>query len=279
MLKNKIGIFDSGFGGLTVMRALRQRLPKENLLYFGDTARLPYGNKSPETILRYSLENAQFLSQQEIKLLVIACHTSCCTALSQVRQSLNVPIVGITEGALDETSRRFPHGKVAILGTRATIASRFYQEELARQNPSLQLFPIACPLFVPLVEEGFIDHPLTALAINHYLHPLVQEQIDGALLCCTHYPLLLPALQQELGKRVELGKSVQIIDPAIACAEKIAALLAESDLLNTSSTAGMSSFFVSDDPEKFRHFGARFLGEEIQDVELVRGVEIMSETN
>lgn len=273
MSNSKIGIFDSGFGGLTVMRALRQRLPGENLLYFGDTARLPYGNKSPETILRYSLENAQFLSQQEIKLLVIACNTSCCTALTQVRQALNIPVIGITEGALDETSRRFTRGKVAILGTRATIASRFYQEELARQNPSLQLFPIACPLFVPLVEEGFIDHPLTALAIQHYLHPLVNEQIDGALLCCTHYPLLMPTLQQELGERV------QIIDPAIACAEKIATLLERADLLNTSSTNGTSSFFVSDDPEKFRHFGARFLGEEIQEVELVRGIEIMSETN
>lgn len=259
--KAAIGIFDSGFGGLTVMRAIRKRLPHENIVYLGDTARLPYGNKSAETILRYSLENAQFLANQEIKLLVVACNTSCCTALPQMRQAISMPIIGINQGAIADVSRRFPRGKIAILGTQATIASNVYQKELLSHNPQLEIFPIPCPLFVPLVEEGLTNHPITSLAIREYLNPLQSTELDGALLCCTHYPLLMEPLSHEFGSKVH------IIDPAIACAEKVEETLREHDLLNEVGEPSRFTFFVSDDPQKFQRHGNLFLGEPIEHVQ------------
>ncbi|MBI2812368.1 MAG: glutamate racemase, partial [Candidatus Melainabacteria bacterium] len=167
-----IGIFDSGLGGLTVMRAIRELMPYENIIYFGDTARLPYGSKSAETILRYSLENASFLVKQGIKVLVIACNTACSAALDQVRDACEIPVVGITDQGVEEVSRLLPDGKVAILGTRATITSGIYQQQLLARCTTLELFAISCPLFVPLVEEGYNDHPMSALIVQEYLRPL-----------------------------------------------------------------------------------------------------------
>lgn len=259
-----IGIFDSGFGGLTVMRAIRELMPYENMIYFGDTARLPYGSKSSETILRYSLENAAFLISQGIKALVIACNTSCSAALEQVRAASEMPVIGITEQGIEEVLRLFSEGKVAILGTRATITSGVYQNGLLSRRSSLELYSISCPLFVPLVEEGYVEHPMSALIVQEYLRPLKNRDINGLLLGCTHYPLLQSSIQNEL------GPEVQLIDPSTACAEKTRSLLAEKNLLNPSTNLPHYQFFVSDDPEKFRLLGKTFLNYPIEDVQQKR---------
>lgn len=251
--QKSIGIFDSGFGGLTVMRAIRELMPNENIIYFGDTARLPYGSKSTQTILRYSLENAAFLQSQGIKILVNACHTSCTASLDHIRKASSVPVVGITEQGIEEVARLFPEGKIGILATRATINSGTYQQQLLERCPSMELFPIACPLFVPLVEEGYVEHPLSKLAAQEYLRHLKNERIQGLLLGCTHYPLLESVIRQELGPNVHL------IDPATACAQKICQILTESNLLTNTATLPHYQFFVSDDPEKFRLHGKAFL--------------------
>jgi glutamate racemase len=255
-----IGIFDSGFGGLTVMRAIRELMPYENIIYFGDTARLPYGSKSSETILRYSLENASFLKTQGIKVLVIACNTSCSAALEQIRNSSDIPVIGITEQGVEEVTRLFSQGKIAILGTRATIISGIYQQQILSRCP-LELYSISCPLFVPLVEEGYIEHPMSALIVQEYLRPLKNRGIHGVLLGCTHYPLLQSTIQHELGTEVLL------IDPAVACAEKTRMVLAEKNLLNPSTHLPHYQFFVSDDAEKFRLLGKTFLNYPIEHVQ------------
>jgi glutamate racemase len=255
-----IGIFDSGFGGLTVMRAIRELLPHENIIYFGDTARLPYGSKSAETILRYSLENASALAKQGIKALVIACNTSCSAALDQVRREVDIPVIGITEQGVEETLRLQPQGKIGILGTRATITSGIYQQQILSRATNLEISAVSCPLFVPLVEEGYVQHPLSMLVVQEYLRPLKNKEIDAVLLGCTHYPLLQATIQQEL------GQNVLLINPAIACAEKTREILAEKNLLNPSTSLPHYQFFVSDDPEKFRLMGKTFLNYPIEHV-------------
>ncbi len=255
-----IGIFDSGFGGLTVMRAIREIMPHENIIYFGDTARLPYGSKSSEIILRYSLENASFLIAQGIKVLVVACNTSCSAALGNVRELADIPVIGITEQGVEEVIRLFPSGKIGILGTRATITSGIYQQQILAKCNTLELFAISCPLFVPLVEEGYIEHPMSALVVQEYLRPLKDRGIHGVLLGCTHYPLLQTTIQHEL------SSNVQLLDPAIACAKKTKDLLTEQNLLNPSSSLPHYQFFVSDDPEKFRLLGKTFLNYPIEHV-------------
>lgn len=258
--QGSIGIFDSGLGGLTVMRAIRELMPQENIIYFGDTARLPYGSKSADTILRYSLENAAFLEKQGIKVLVIACNTSCSAALEQVRSASKIPVIGITEQGVDEVTRLFPEGKVGILGTRATITSQIFQQQILSRRAALELVAISCPLFVPLVEEGYAEHPMSALVVQEYLRPLKNRGIHGVLLGCTHYPLLQATIQQEL------GSDVLLIDPAMACAKKTQELLAEKNLLNPSLELPHYQFFVSDDPEKFRLLGKAFLNYPIEHV-------------
>ncbi len=259
--EQSIGVFDSGFGGLTVMRAICKLMPNENIVYFGDTAHLPYGNKSQDTILRYSLENASLLIDRGVKALVIACNTSCSAALSQIRKAFSIPIIGITEQGVEETIALVPpRGKIAILGTRATIASGVYQQQIQAHRPHLAISAIPCPLFVPLVEEGYSDHPLSSLIAQEYLKPLKGQFVDAILLGCTHYPLLQSAIQKEL------DPTALLIDPAYACAQKTRKVLLENDLLNPSILCPRYEFFVSDDPEKFRLMGKAFLNYPIEHV-------------
>ncbi len=258
--KSSIGIFDSGFGGLTVMRAIRTLLPHEHIIYFGDTARLPYGSKSPDTILRYSRENATFLKDLGVKVLVIACHTACSVALEQLRESLDIPIIGIIEQGVEEIARISRTGQIAVLGTRATISSGVYQQHLHKKIPTANIHLISCPLFVPLVEEGYIDHPLTDLAVQEYLRPLKMQAVDAVLLGCTHYPLLHSMIQKEL------GPDVFLIDPADTCAAKTKEILIEHLLLNETQEHPDYQFYVSDDPEKFRLHGKNFLNYPIEHV-------------
>lgn len=259
---DSIGIFDSGFGGLTVMNAIRHALPHENIIYFGDTARLPYGNKSRETILRCVVECAHFLLSKKIKLLVIACHSACSYALDQLLLTFPLPVIGVIPPAVEQLKLLPRAQKIAILGTRATIASGVYQDQVKEQLPSAFVTAIPCPLFVPLVEEGYTHHPLTEMAVQEYLRPLREDRVDAALLGCTHYPLLSGMIQKELGERVAL------IDPALACANKVAEVLQEKDLLNPQTEPPRYEFYVSDDPTKFRQLGQQFLSYPIEDVKI-----------
>ena len=260
MKNDSIGIFDSGFGGLTVMRAIKSVLPHENLIYFGDTAHLPYGEKSADAIVRYTLESSRFLIQQGIKMLVIACHTASTAALDLLQNSFDIPVVGVISPSVETVLEVSKGGQIAILGTRATILSGVYQRQIQNRLPHAQITPISCPLFVPIVEEGYSEHPLTRLLVQEYLRPLHTKPIDTLLLACTHYPLLTAHIQNVLGEEVLL------VDPATSCAEQIAKLLASSHLENPERDLPHYQFYVSDDPEKFRILGKTFLNYPIEHV-------------
>jgi glutamate racemase len=204
-----IGLFDSGVGGLTVFRELARLLPQEDLIYFGDTARLPYGNKSPETILRYSLECASFLFSQKIKLLIVACHTASAHALDTLEKELPISVLGMIQPGIQLIIEKSRSKRVAILGTASTILSNAYPQLLPADY---SLFPVACPLFVPLVEERTYDSKAALWIADHYLKPLKKCSIDTALLACTHYPLLRPLIQKIL------GPSVELLEPALPAA-------------------------------------------------------------
>jgi len=261
--QDSIGIFDSGFGGLTVLHAMRQLLPHENIVYFGDTARLPYGSKSAETILRYSLEGASFLINQGIKLLVIACNTACCSsAIDELQKHFQIPIIGVIFPGVEEVVATSNSGKVAILGTRFTISSGVYQHLIKARIPHAEITAISCPLFVPLVEEGYIEHPLAEVIVQEYLRPLKRKEIDTILLGCTHYPLLQSIIQKEI------GPEVQLVDPAKSCATKIKEILFANHLQNMQKEIPNYEFYVSDDPEKFRLLGKTFLNHPIEHVQV-----------
>lgn len=258
-----IGIFDSGFGGLSVMRAIRTVLPNENVVYYGDTAHLPYGNKSAETILRHSLDNATFLMNQGIKMLVVACHTVCSVAFEELQKLLAIPVIGVIQPAVSEAVELTRTGHIAILGTRMTISRGVHQQQICEILPHAEVTSIACPLFVPLVEEGYAEHPLSEMVVQEYLRPLKRKEIDTVLLGCTHYPLLQSWIQKELGPNVVL------VDPAMKCAERVRELLQQNDLDNLQKEIPNYEFFVSDDPEKFRLLGQTFLSYPIAHVKHV----------
>jgi glutamate racemase len=249
-----IGLFDSGFGGLTVMKEVIRLLPQENLIYLGDTANLPYGNKSPEVVRELAFKNADFLMGKGIKMLMIPCHTACSHALSLLQQKLSIPVIGVIGPGLSLVKG---YQRVAVLGTSSTIESGVYQSEILRQNPQIVLHAISCPLFVPLIEEGFHNHMAASLVAESYVATL-REKVDAALLACTHYPLLKTVLQRAFGEKVAL------LEPAAECAKQAKEILTRMDLLNQGQAT--YQFFASDDPEKFRCLGKSFLGREIESV-------------
>jgi glutamate racemase len=255
-----IGMFDSGLGGLTVMKALKKASPYENIIYFGDTARVPYGGKSRETIIRYSVENAIFLMEQNIKVLVIACNTASSHAAQKLKTIFNIPVVDVIEPGAERAVQVTQNKRIAILGTKATINSGAYTAAIQKRLPGAFILPIACPLFVPLVEEQFLHHPATLLVIKEYLKPILEAKIDTVLLGCTHYPVLKPLIEKELGPHIH------IVDSATTCADSIAHLLKEKNLAQTSREPAYN-FFVTDDPDKFKHLGKEILGESIAHVE------------
>jgi glutamate racemase len=263
MSNASIGIFDSGFGGLTVMRAIIDALPYENLIYFGDTARLPYGEKSADAVRKFSLENAEFLHSLGIKLLVVACNTACSVAIDLLQQTFSIPILGTIEPAVNHLKGKIQEGAIIVLGTRRTIHSGVYQQKLNDLFPHNETVTIPCPLFVPIVEEGFSQHKIAELAAWEYLHPVRNKKIDAVLLACTHYPLLHTAL------KTILGEETLLIDPGMACANNIRIELQENGLLNTSKNPPFYKFYVSDDPHKFRKIGEVFLHSPMANVELI----------
>lgn len=251
-----IGLFDSGFGGLTVMKEFIRLLPHEDLIYLGDTARLPYGNKSPQTVLQFALENASFLLEQKIKMLIIPCHTACSHGLEILQKTLPIPVLGMIQPGLE----LLPRGSnIAVLGTTSTIESGIYQTLIKEINPTAKIFAQACPLFVPLIEEGFYNHLSASLIAESYLRPL-KGKVDTVLLACTHYPLIKTTLQKILGPQVKL------VEPAERCALQAYDILSKANLLNPQRKKPHYQFFVSDDPEKFRKLGQVFLGMPIETV-------------
>lgn len=257
---SSIGVFDSGLGGLTVVQALHNLLPHENITYFGDTAHLPFGSKSHDAICRYTLAGARFLSEQKIKLLVIACHTACSLAFETLNGLFPFPVLGVIEPSIDDLQHEAGLKKIAILGTQATISSGVYQQKIHQYLPEVSVIGIACPLFVPLVEEGYIDHPVTSLIIREYIKPIHDQAIGTILLGCTHYPLLKDAIEQEV------GKDKTFVDPAASAAKKIKKMLSAANLLNDKKGNPEYRFYVSDHPEKFRAHGKAYLDYPIDDV-------------
>lgn len=262
-----IGVFDSGVGGLTVLKELQTLLPHENFIYLGDTARVPYGNRSPEVICRYSLEGTQFLKRCGIKLLVVACHSASSWALRDIEKQLNIPVIGVIKEAVSQLLKTKRVQRVAILSTRATLNSGVYPKEIQKKNNSIEVVSIACPLFVPLIEEGFEEHPLMDLAIQEYLHPLQQNAVDTVLLACTHYPLIKKRLL------AYLGETTTLLDPGYACAQNVKDTLRDLNWLNTASQKGITQFFVSDGPQRTQAIASRFLGRDIPLVQLMEALE------
>jgi glutamate racemase len=264
----KIGVFDSGFGGLTVLRALLPLLPEAEFLYLGDTARLPYGSKSRATIVRYALSSTRFLLDQGADFLVIACNTATALALEEIRGSTSVPVLGVIETGANEAASWSKTREILVIGTDATIASHAYAA--ACRERGLRALEKACPLLVPLVEEGWVDHPVTVEVIRIYLTELLEQAQEAELdpdtlvLGCTHYPLLRPMME------AAVAPAIRVIDSAQATASQAAQLLAGHRRLTVGrSTSGKCRFFATDSVSKFRRLGARFLGSAIDEVELV----------
>jgi glutamate racemase len=257
-----IGIFDSGIGGLTVTREIIRRLPDERVLYFGDTARVPYGPKSPDTVRRYSREIGAFLSDQGVKAIVIACNTATAHALDDLRAQLAVPIIGVVEPGARAAVNATRTGRVGVIGTAGTIRSGAYERALTAAMPGIRVFARACPLFVPLVEEGWTDHPATRSIAEEYLAPLRAENIDTLVLGCTHYPLLRPLIARML------GSDVQLIDSAAETAAEIARVIAERGIGAVPGASTAHRFVASDDPAQFLRLGQRFLGTALNHVEV-----------
>ncbi len=263
-----IGVFDSGLGGLTVLRALRKRLPNESLIYVGDTARVPYGPKSPDTVRRYAQEIAQWLVAEGVKAIVVACNTATAHALDHLRARLYIPVIGVIEpgarAAVDANRRRPNRGPIGVIGTAGTIASGAYERAISGLDALAVVRVAACPLLVPLVEEGWVDHDATRLIVRDYLSPLRADGISTLVLGCTHYPLLAPALAHELGPAVDL------IDSADETARETGLLLARAQVLrgpHTVPVSGSVRFVASDDPVRFLALGRRFFGDEMSHVE------------
>ncbi|MEM1283324.1 MAG: glutamate racemase [Chlamydiota bacterium] len=256
----KIGIFDSGIGGLTVLKAIQNCCPGHQIIYFGDTAKVPYGEKSSQTIQKYSVSNAEFLLSQGVDILVVACNTATAYALELLKERFQIPLVGVVAPGAKRAVELSKNRHIAVIGTKGTVSSDIYKKEIYRMDPSIKVTSQACPLFVPLVEEGWIDHPATELIIKEYLTPLLEMDIDTLLLGCTHYPLLSKAIHQHCE-----GK-ISIIDSAHACAENVKALVG-----NGKNGLDCTKYFVSDDPDKFRLLGKQLLNLSINELELTSG--------
>jgi glutamate racemase len=258
-----IGVFDSGVGGLTVLRTLLARLPNEHTVYLGDTARVPYGTRSGEVVTRYALLSARHLATHGIKLLVVACNTVSAHSLPALARSLPIPVVGVIEPGAQVAAARSSGGLIAVLGTPATIASGSYQAALRRLAPLAQVVARACPLFVPLAEEGWLEGDIPRLVAERYLGDLRRMGVDTAVLGCTHYPLLAPTIAQVLGPRVA------IVDSAEATSAAVANLLETQGLLREGGAAPHHRTLCTDVPDRFRAIAERFLGRPVGDVELV----------
>jgi len=258
-----IGIFDSGIGGLTVAKRVMSILANENIIYFGDTARVPYGSKSNSTVIEYSIQDAQFLIKKNVKLIIVACNTASSVALNALREKFEIPIIGMIEPGANLALETTKNGKIGVIGTNATINNKAYSEKLKQLDPQIQVFEKACPLFVPIAEEGWLDHPATKLVAKEYLQDFIDNGVDTLVLGCTHYPLLSETIQEIM------GKSVTLIDSGFAASLQVENHLKGRGIRNDSVQLGQKEFYVSDLPDKFKLLAERFLGSELTHIEKI----------
>ena len=258
-----IGVFDSGVGGLTVLHAIAERLPHENLIYLGDTARVPYGTKSAATVERYAVEDAAFLIQKGIKLLVVACNTASAMARERLRREFDVPMLTVLGPGARMAARVTRNGRVGVIATEATVESGAYVRGIHEANKKVEVVQQACPLFVSLVEEGELHSPITRLIAEKYLSGLHDHSIDTLVLGCTHYPLLKPVIAELM------GEGVTLVDSAEATAAEVETLLRERALLNEQAAAGTKRFYVTDAANRFSRIAERIFGEPLAHLEAV----------
>jgi len=256
-----IGIFDSGIGGLTVVRAILEKLPQYRIVYFGDTARTPYGTKSQKTIIDYSIENTEFLISQGAKIIVVACNSASSVAFETLQERFSLPIFEVIRPAVEKTLRVTQKRRIGVIGTRATVGSGIYERLLKEVRPEIEVFSEACPMLVPLVEEGWLNRPETRRVVRKYLFPLKMKQVDTLVLGCTHYPLLKPII------KAKMGKKVQVIDSSLEAAQWVKAYLEQNPEVSAGLTpAGAEEghrFFVSDLTPTFEQVASHFLGRPI----------------
>lgn len=249
-----IGIFDSGIGGLTVVKAVMAHLPGYDTIYYGDTARTPYGSKSRRTVIGYSIENTEFLITHGAKIIVIACNTASSVATDALKKTFNVPIFEVITPAVEMAVDSSPNGMIGVIGTRATINSNIYEKKVLSLSPTAKVYSKPCPLLVPLVEEGWLNKPETRMIVKKYIHPLKARQIDTLILGCTHYPLISDIIKNKVGKQVN------IIDSSTGVARKIESYLdSNRDIKNELGKNGVSRIFVSDITEQFEKTARRTL--------------------
>ena len=261
--KRPLGMFDSGIGGLTVLDAISRRLPRESVVYFGDTARLPYGTKSKETVTRFSREIVRFLMTKNPKLIVVACNTASAYSLPVIRSMVDIPVVGVVEPGAKAALHVTRNNKIGVIGTRATIQSGAYLEAIQSRKPDAKVFSKACPLFVPLIEEGWVDHPVTLEVARHYLEHLAACEVDALILGCTQYPLLKGVLE----KVVE--PDVVLVDSAEETATEVEGVLGEKGMLASSLVGPRADLYVSDMHLNLRLQIQRFLGFEVPRIKVV----------
>jgi len=259
-----IGIFDSGVGGLTVFRAIERRLPNESLIYLGDTARIPYGVRSAATIERYSLECATFIQSKGVKAIVIACNTASALAASYLRDKCSVPVLGVIRPGSRRAVEQTRTGHIGVIATEATVASGAYEKAMLAIRSGIEVTSRACPLFVPLAEEGWLNHPVTYQVAEEYLAELRSSRVDTLVLGCTHYPILRPVIERTLGDQVKY------VDSGEAVAERLAEMLADDRLACEPGQPRAEEFYVTDSPERFRRVAERFLGRLLESVETVK---------
>ena len=260
--RSPIGVFDSGLGGLTVFKVLARRMPEESLIYFGDTAHVPYGSKSPEAIARFSSEVARFLAKRGIKLLVVACNTSSAWALPAIRKAVKIPVIGVIEPGARGAVVASRGGRIGIIGTEATVKSGAYERAIKALKRGARTTAAACPLFVPLVEEGWWTGDVVESVARKYTAPLKKARVDTVILGCTHYPYLKPVLAHALGSRVRL------IDSAEETARETQAVLSRLGLRAPQGGRGRRDFYASDAPERFKRLARRMLGSSVTKVRL-----------
>jgi len=258
-----IGIFDSGIGGLTVVRELLGRLPNENIVYLGDTARVPYGTKSGETVIKYSHSNADFLVSKDIKFLVVACNTASSVSIPSLNEKLEIPVIGVIDPGARKAAEITKSGRVGVIGTPSTIRSSAYTKAIHRHSAEIEVYTQDCPLFVPLADEGWTEGEITEQIAEQYLGSLKEKDIDVLVLGCTHYPLLKNTIQKVMGDRIIL------VDSAQETALEIDTILSDKELLNDNHDNADRQFYLTDVSETFISVAGRFLGQKIDGIELV----------
>lgn len=261
--RKPIGVFDSGIGGLTVVKRLFNTLPNEDIIYFGDTARVPYGSKSNETVIEYAIQNTRLLLEYNIKALVVACNTVSAVAIPVLKEKFDIPVIDMIAPGSNYAIKESFSNNIGIIGTRATINNKAYSKALLKINSKLKVIERACPLFVPLAEEGLIEHPATYAIAEDYLRDFISSDIDTLILGCTHYPILASVIQKVVGNKVKL------IDSGVAAAGEIKKILIEAGVLSKSSSPGKHTFLVSDIPVQFKFIAELFFGHDIGEVKKV----------